>query len=86
MYIFHFVIVFVLSKIAAKVIWSQMSSDIILIPYFISVCAITYLLANLTEKFIEKRGIAIGNSIVTRLHSRAAATAISNNLPLESIS
>lgn len=66
MYVFHFIFAKVLLGPILKSIALPVPPDLILIGSFALVCAATLSIAIVTERTIEKRGIAVGNALIRR--------------------
>ena len=70
MYIFHFIFAFYLIPAAIKLVHPQVAPDLILLTSFVLVSGFTFAVATVTERLVEGKGIALGNAIITRLHSK----------------
>ena len=69
MYVSHFIVVWLVAKLADKFIPYLVQPELVLGACFFFVAAITFQVAIFTEKMVENRGIAFGRQIVARLHS-----------------
>lgn len=70
MYIFHFVFAWYIFPVVVKIIHPQLSPDLIFFSSFVLVSGFTFAVATVTERLVERKGIALGNAIITRLHTK----------------
>lgn len=70
LYIFHFIFVIVLIPLVNKYLSNILTAEVILLISFIVVLIPTYLIAKLTERHIEKKGILLGSKIIARVFDK----------------
>jgi peptidoglycan/LPS O-acetylase OafA/YrhL len=73
MYVFHFIFAWIALGYVLKRFPFDAPPDLTLLVSFPLVTACSFVAANLTERLLERRGIAWGNAIIARLQARAAA-------------
>lgn len=72
MYIIHFVFAWQGSKLTNKFLFGQWHPSAILILCFFGTVLITYMISLLSERFIEKPGIALGRKLIIQLSLKTA--------------
>lgn len=81
MYIFHFIFAWNLAPMIVNLVSPRFPAELIFICCCLAVLLCTYMIATITEKVIEEKGILIGAVIIKRIQNKRIANSSRSGVP-----